>query len=64
IGVGSITPPMAMCLFACSKSTGVPVVSMVRPIMPYLFFGAVPMLILVSFVPMLSEWLPGLLYAI
>ena len=62
IGIGAITPPMATCLLACSRICDVPVKDMMKPLMPFLMIGAVPVLLLVSFVPALSEWLPGLLY--
>jgi len=62
IGIGSVTPPMAMCLFAASKTTGVPVVDMVKPILPFILFAAIPIMLAVSFFPQLSEWLPGLIY--
>lgn len=62
LGVGSITPPMAMALFVCAKTTGVSVVDMVKPLVPFLLFGCVPTLLLVSFVPALSEFLPQLVY--
>lgn len=64
LGIGSITPPMAMCLFTCAKVTGIPVEDMVKPAIPFLLFGALPIMLLVSFVPALSEWLPGLFYVI
>ena len=62
IGIGAVTPPMATCLLACSRICDVPVKDMMKPLMPFLMIGAVPVLLLVSFVPALSEWLPGLLY--
>lgn len=62
IGIGAITPPMATCLLSCSRICGVSVQDMMKPLMPYLLLGAVPTMLLVSFVPALSEWLPALLY--
>ena len=62
LGVGSITPPMAMALFACSKTTGVTVIEMVRPLWPFIVFGGIPTLVLVSFIPALSEFLPSVVY--
>ena len=61
IGIGAITPPMATCLLACSRICDVSVREMLKPILPFLLFGAVPTMLLVSFVPALSEWLPALL---
>lgn len=63
IGIGSITPPMATCLMACSRVCDVPIHKLIKPIMPFLLFGALPILLLVSFVPQISTWLPGLFYS-
>lgn len=63
IGIGSITPPMATCLMACSRVCDVPIHRLIKPIMPFLIFGALPILLLVSFVPFVSTWLPGLFYS-
>ncbi|WHH56855.1 TRAP transporter large permease [Petroclostridium sp. X23] len=63
IGIGSITPPMATCLMACSRVCDVPIHKLVNPILPFLLFGALPILLLVSFAPALSTWLPGLFYS-
>lgn len=62
IGIGAITPPMATCLLSCSRICDVSVKDMMKPLMPFLLLGALPVLLLVSFVPALSEWLPALLY--
>lgn len=62
IGIGAITPPMATCLLSCSRICGVTVKDMMKPVMLFLFFGAVPVMLMVSFIPALSEWLPALLY--
>ena len=61
LGIGSITPPMAMALFLCARLGDVPVEKMVKPMLPYIIFGALPILILVAFVPALSDFLPSLL---
>ena len=62
IGIGAITPPMATCLLSCSRICDVSVKDMMKPLMPFLLLGALPVLLLVSFVPALSEWLPALLF--
>ena len=62
LGVGSITPPMAMSLFLCARLGDVPVEKMVKPMIPYIVFAAVPILLLVAFVPAISEFLPSLLH--
>ena len=60
VGVGTITPPMAMNLFISGKSCGVSVKDMMSPLWPFLVFGALPILFLVTYVPAVSLWLPKL----
>ena len=62
LGIGSITPPMAMSLFLCARLGNVPVEKMVKPMLPYIIVGSVPILLLVAFVPAVSEFLPALLH--
>ena len=61
VGIGAATPPMAMVLFVSARLCGVEVKDTVKPLLPFLLFGALPTMLLVSFVPGLSCWLPGLL---
>ena len=58
LGIGSITPPMAMCLFVTARLCKVTVADMIRPLLPFVFFVGMPVLLLVTYVPALSEWLP------
>lgn len=58
IGIGTVTPPMAMNLFVVSKAGGVPLQDMIKPLLPLLIFGAIPVLLLVTYVPEVSLWLP------
>jgi C4-dicarboxylate transporter DctM subunit len=60
IGVGALTPPMAMNLFVASRVSGVPMQQLIRPLLPFFVFGAIPILLLVTYVPALSLWLPNL----
>jgi C4-dicarboxylate transporter DctM subunit len=60
VGVGTITPPMAMNLFISGKICGVELQDMLKPLVPFLVFGAIPMLFLVTYFPELSLWLPRL----
>ena len=60
IGVGTITPPMAMNIFIAGRIIDLPTTEIVRPIWPFVFALGVPMMLLVTFVPELSEWLPRL----
>lgn len=60
VGVGTITPPMAMNLFITGKACNVTIRDMMSPLWPFLVFAAVPILLLVTYVPELSLWLPRL----
>lgn len=60
IGVGALTPPFALNLFIASRVSGVPLYAMMKPLMPFLLFAAIPILLLVAYVPQLSLWLPNL----
>lgn len=59
IGVGALTPPMAMNLFIVTRITGIPMQNLIRPLLPFLLFGAIPVLLLVAYIPELSLWLPN-----
>ncbi len=61
VGIGTITPPMAMSLFITGKICKVTVNEMIKPLIPLFLFGALPILILVTFVPEASEFLPRLI---
>lgn len=58
IGIGALSPPVAMNLFIAAKASGVSMEDLMKPLLPYLFFGALPVLLLVTYVPELSLWLP------
>jgi C4-dicarboxylate transporter DctM subunit len=60
VGVGTITPPMAMNLFITGKVCEVGVKDMMKPLWPFLVFGAVVVLLLVTYIPEFSLWLPRL----
>ena len=58
IGIGACTPPMASVLFQSAKIANVKLQDIVKPLMPFLIFVALPIMLLVTFVPELSLWLP------
>lgn len=60
VGIGTITPPMCMAIFIASRIGGVPFRQLVRPSMPFLFFAGLPTLIIVTYFPEVSLWLPRL----
>jgi C4-dicarboxylate transporter DctM subunit len=61
IGVGTMTPPMAMNLFISARILKLPVKDVIEPIWPFVGFVGAPMLLLVTYVPALSEFLPKLI---
>jgi C4-dicarboxylate transporter DctM subunit len=61
VGVGTITPPMAMNLFISGKLCNVSVKDMMAPLWPFLLFGAVVVLFLVTYIPEFSLFLPRLI---
>jgi C4-dicarboxylate transporter, DctM subunit len=60
-GSGQLTPPVATNLFTASMVSGIPVSDFFRYCVPYLLFGSLPVLLLVTFVPEVSLWLPRLI---
>jgi C4-dicarboxylate transporter, DctM subunit len=59
--IGMVTPPVGLNLFVTSGITGMSVVQVVRAALPWLSVLFV-FLIIVTYVPQLSLWLPDLLY--
>jgi C4-dicarboxylate transporter DctM subunit len=57
IMLGLITPPYGLLLFIMTNIAGVPLRHIVRDVMPFLF-AMIAALILVTFVPEISLWLP------
>ena len=58
LGIGLVTPPVGSVLFVGSAVSKVPIVEMVRTIWPF-YLTLIAALLLISFVPALSLWLPG-----
>jgi len=58
IGIGVVTPPYAVSIFVGSRISNVPYEDLVKPILIYLFVVALPVLILTTFIPAFSCWLP------
>lgn len=61
VGIGSMTPPMASSLFVGCRVGRVKMQDVIKPLMPFMVFVAIPVMLLVTFVPGLSTWLPSLL---
>ena len=58
LGIGLVTPPVGSVLFVGSAVSKVPIVEMVRTIWPF-YLTLIAALLLISYVPALSLWLPG-----
>lgn len=58
--IGLITPPMGMSLFMVSTVAGEPVVNVLKEILPY-YIPLLAILVLLTYVPQISLWLPSLL---
>jgi tripartite ATP-independent transporter DctM subunit len=58
--IGLLTPPVGVCLFVASSIGKISISSVVRANMPYLLI-CILVLLLVSYFPAVSTWLPSLL---
>lgn len=58
--IGLTTPPVGVCLFVCANIARLPLMPVVRAITPFLLTNIV-VLLLVSYVPAFSTWLPSVL---
>ena len=58
--IGMVTPPVGLNLFVTSGITGMPIMRVVRAALPWLGV-LLAFLVIVTYVPKLSLWLPGLL---
>lgn len=61
LGMANVTPPTAPNLYLGARVTGAPVVKMLGPTMIFIIFAWMPTLMLTTFVPQLSLFLPDLL---
>lgn len=58
--IGLTTPPVGVCLFVASNIARLPLSPVIRAIAPYIITNLI-VLLLVSYVPALSTWLPNTL---
>ena len=59
LGIGLCTPPVGAVLFVGCAVGNIPIWSVLRSIWPF-YFAAVAVLLLVTYIPALSLWLPSL----
>lgn len=60
LGLGCVTPPTAPFLYLGARIGNAPINEMMRPTMYYIFFAWIPTLIITTYVPGLSLFLPRL----
>ncbi len=60
IGLGVITPPFAMSLFVGTRLSGCTYMELVKIVLVFFVFVGIPVLLLTTYVPALSCWLPEL----
>jgi tripartite ATP-independent transporter DctM subunit len=58
VGLGVITPPFAMSIFVGSRLSGCSYGELVPIMMKFLLFVGIPVLLLTTYIPALSCWLP------
>lgn len=64
VGLGVVTPPFAISMFVGAKLADVKYVQLIKPMMIFLFLVGIPVLLLTTFIPALSCWLPTVLLGI
>ena len=60
IGMGCVTPPCAPFLYLGSRVGNAPVNEMLKPTMYFIAFAWIPTLIITTYIPQVSMFLPGL----
>ena len=61
VGLGVVTPPYAISIFVGTRLADVPYGELVPPMMVFLFLVGIPTLVLTTYIPWLSLWLPTLI---
>ncbi|MDD4836131.1 MAG: TRAP transporter large permease [Dethiosulfovibrio sp.] len=60
LAIGLVTPPVGMCLNACNKICKMPITEIFAHALPFILCNLL-ILLLVTFVPVVSTWLPALM---
>ena len=60
VGIGMITPPVGICLFVACGISKIPIESVVKPLLPFLVFLVLTLVIITMF-PQITLFLPRLL---
>jgi len=61
VGLGTMTPPFTISIFVGSRLSGVSYGELTKPMMLFLFIVGIPVLLLTTYLPALSCWLPTLM---
>jgi len=64
LGLGNVTPPCAPILYLAGRIGGASVDQYFKPALKFMIFAQVPVIILTTYVPGLSMWLPKLIMGI
>lgn len=61
LAIGLVTPPVGMCLNVANKICGLSITTVFKEALPFIICNVI-VLILITFIPELSLWLPGLIH--
>jgi len=64
LGLGNVTPPTAPILYLGGRIGNVPIDQYIKPALIFMIFGNIPIIILTTYMPGLSMWLPRLLMGV
>jgi TRAP-type C4-dicarboxylate transport system permease large subunit len=59
--IGLVTPPIGMCLNACTKITKMQITDIFKEALPFIICNFI-VLILVTYIPAISMWLPNMIF--
>ena len=60
LAIGQFTPPVGVNLFVASNVGKIPIQELIRSILPFILSALVALMV-ITFIPELSTWLPSLL---
>jgi tripartite ATP-independent transporter DctM subunit len=61
LGLGNVTPPTAPILYLGGRIGNVPINEYIKPALVFMIIGNIPIILLTTYIPDLSLWLPRLL---
>jgi tripartite ATP-independent transporter DctM subunit len=64
LGLGNVTPPTAPILYLGGRIGNVPINEYIRPALFFMLVGHLPVILLTTYLPELSLWLPRLIMSI